>query len=77
MGKVFHSCGHEDTYRPVSGWPISLKEMAVDHFSGESRAVSHLTLCHSCYVEYITKYHDLVLLSPYEEWAYLSNNELD
>lgn len=77
MGKVFHSCGHEDRYKPISGWPISMKEIVTDYYTGETRGVSHLTLCHDCYIKYIKNYPEEVLMTPLEEWEYLSNNEVD
>ena len=69
LGKVFHTCGHECEIRPVSGFPLTLKGVEYDE-DGPHNAVSYSTLCHKCYVKWVTDYPDDLLFEQYEvkEW---------
>jgi hypothetical protein len=74
MGEVYHSCGHECSVRPVSGFPITTKEVTADYESGEVPCLSHRTLCHSCYLHYVEKYPETVVFDSWEEESWLGDS---
>jgi len=72
MGKIFHSCGHEDKYRPISGWPIILKGESCCAIEGFVKSVEHMSLCHPCYLQYVKDYPEDIIFSYREEEEYLN-----
>ena len=69
---VFHSCGHEDKYRPISGWPITLKGETCDSVDGYVKCVEYMTVCHTCYLKYVTYYPDDILFNDWEHEQYFN-----
>jgi len=77
QGKVYLSCGHEDTYRPISGWPLTVKDY--DTFSDGSygKCITNSNVCLDCYIKYIGTYPENVILEPWEEQDYLFEDQED
>lgn len=70
---VFHSCGHEDRYRPVSGWPLAVKAetCTVDGFT---KCVEYSTVCRDCYIKWVTKYPEDIIFDPWEVDEYFEED---
>ena len=66
LGKIILSCGHEDKWRPVSGWPIYHKDFTTQG----SDCINFSTFCLDCYIEFILDGPDKVFMSwdEAEEW---------
>lgn len=66
LGKIFLSCGHEDKWRPVSGWPLYYKDFS----ERGNDCIGYSTYCLECYLEYLGAYPEQVFMSwdEAEEW---------
>lgn len=74
MGKVFHSCGHEDAYRPVSGWPLRVKTESICMEQGVVPAVEHSTVCRACYLDWVKYRPDQMIFEGWEEGEYFKES---
>lgn len=70
MGKIYHSCGHEDFHRPVSGWPLVTKDYDTLSDGTYGKVITNSTVCIYCYLGYVKKYPETVVFDDWEkeEW---------
>lgn len=74
MGKVIFSCGHEDKYRPIAGWPLTTKDY--DTFEGDlEKSITYRHVCLDCYLKYIGTYPECVVFDEAEENEWFSSED--
>lgn len=66
---VYHSCGHTDEYRPVSGWPLATKGETCSE-DGYTKCIEYGTVCRDCYIMWITKYPNSIIFDDWEKDEY-------
>jgi hypothetical protein len=75
IGKIFLSCGHEDFYRPISGWPLKIKDYDTFDDGQYGKCITYHTLCKDCYVDYIEKFPETVIFDPWEEEEWFNEGD--
>lgn len=70
MGKIFFSCGHEDKYRPIAGWPLTTKDYDTFDDGGLRKCITYSNVCLDCYIKFIGTYPKCVIFNEEEqnEW---------
>lgn len=59
---VILSCGHEDEYRPIDGWPLQLK----DQNREGKPSVSYVNYCRECFIKMINDYPTDIMFEEFE-----------
>jgi hypothetical protein len=48
-GKIHLSCGHEDKWRRVTGWPVYYKDFS----ERGNPCIGYATMCFECYISFL------------------------
>lgn len=70
QGKVYLTCGHTDSIRPISGWPLKVKGETCDAVEGFVRCIEYHHYCLKCYIDALTRYPEDIIFDPWEEDEY-------
>jgi hypothetical protein len=76
QGKVIFSCGHEDKYRPTSGWRVMTKDYDTFDDGSFGKCITYSNLCLDCYIKCIGTYPEQVIFDSWEEDEWLNSEEL-
>lgn len=69
MGKIFLSCGHEDSDHP-NGWAVREKTVG----GQGSRSVLYSQYCSDCFRHLLSKWPETLIASDLEEEGWLKGN---